>query len=347
MFGDEGRSLLEAGGRIEEADMVLRMLRVTITSDFDPSAAGSHGAEALALLHATGGAQAHRRAVRQASILRSVERFLLYEGGVPGVGGVLARGAALGARDSRRLAAVLPAGAPPRPPDRHLELQRRTPTTNPVVTEMLAQVQAELALIDDDIDGRYFAIAALAAVHSVGGAIMGGWGPVDEMNFAIRYVTRYRHDAEVVDNLNALRVRPAASGRQRVDEFSVRLSPEVRLGRHNHYLGTDVVEFEVSRPHQALSIDVRARVSTQRPAEPPASSWEALRHPDYREAAGEFLLQTGSALDGDAPGHPVLEALLAAPRAASNPLACVMLMSELIPDRFSRPSGPPSKLRSP
>ncbi len=44
------------------------------------------------------------------------------------------------------------------------------------------------------------------------------------MNFAIRYLTQYGYDTEVVDNLNALRVKPAANGRQRCDEFSVRLT---------------------------------------------------------------------------------------------------------------------------
>jgi len=34
------------------------------------------------------------------------------------------------------------------------------------------------------------------------------------MNFAIRYLTEYSYDFEVVDNLNALRVKPAAKGRQ-------------------------------------------------------------------------------------------------------------------------------------
>ena len=49
------------------------------------------------------------------------------------------------------------------------------------------------------------------------------------MNFAIRYLTRYQYDGDVVDNLNALRVKPASTARQRCDEFSVRLSPEVRV----------------------------------------------------------------------------------------------------------------------
>ena len=46
-----------------------------------------------------------------------------------------------------------------------LELQRRAPDAAAGLEEILAQVQAELALVDRDIDARYFAIAAFAAVH--------------------------------------------------------------------------------------------------------------------------------------------------------------------------------------
>ncbi len=79
---------------------------------------------------------------------------------------------------------------------------------------------------------------------------------------------------------------------------------------------------------------MRARVSTQAPAAPPQSSWEALREPGYREAAGEFLLQTD-----DAPGHPVLAELLELTGAATTPLETVMLIAELIPDRFEYRKG--------
>jgi transglutaminase-like putative cysteine protease len=154
------------------------------------------------------------------------------------------------------------------------------------------------------------------------------------MNFAIRYLTEYEYDAEVVDNLNALRVKPHANGRQRCDEFSVRLTPEVRLHRHSDYFGTEVVEFEVSRPHRQLTIDVRARVSTHAATEPPRATWDALHPPEYREAGGEFLLQTD-----DAPGHAGLERLLAISGAASTPLRTVLLVSELIPDQFEYRRG--------
>src|SRR6202046_5176820 len=142
------------------------------------------------------------------------------------------------------------------------------------------------------------------------------------MNFAIRYLTEYDYDAEVLDNLNALRVKPSTGSRQRCDEFSVRLTPEVRLHRHTDYFGTEVVEFEISRPHRQLTIDVRARVSTKAPPEPPEAPWSALQEPSYLEAGGEFLLQTD-----DAPGSDALEELITITRAASNPLAALMLIS--------------------
>jgi transglutaminase-like putative cysteine protease len=95
-----------------------------------------------------------------------------------------------------------------------------------------------------------------------------------------------------------------------------------------------VVEFEISRPHRQLTVDVRARVSTGAPADPPQARWEDLREPSYREAGGEFLFQTD-----DAPGQPVLDELLATARAATTPLATVLLVSELIPDRFEYRQG--------
>ena len=154
------------------------------------------------------------------------------------------------------------------------------------------------------------------------------------MNFAIRYLTEYAYDAEVVDNLNALRVKPAGGDRQRCDEFAVRLTPEVRLHRHTDYFGTEVVEFEISRPHTQLTIDVRARVATRPAPVAPRSGWEALREPVYREAGGEFLLQTEDIAD-----IPRLQELLRLTGAGESPLATILLICELIPDRFEYRRG--------
>jgi transglutaminase-like putative cysteine protease len=153
------------------------------------------------------------------------------------------------------------------------------------------------------------------------------------MNFEIRYLTEYRYETKVADNLNALRVRPATTSTQRVDDFHVRIDPEARLQRHLDYFGTEVIEFGVPQPHDHLAIDVRARVVTAAPPEPPGTNWDALGSGAYEAAGGEFLLPTG-----DEPANGALDDLFEASRATS-PLATVRLLSELIPDRFEYRKG--------
>ena len=110
------------------------------------------------------------------------------------------------------------------------------------------------------------------------------------MRFAIHYLTEYRYDGPVSDNLNVLRVTPANGSTQELEDFRVTVDPEARLHRHTDYFGTQVVEFGVTRPHEHLTIDVRARVATQEPAEPLGGPWSALGDPGYRGAAAEYLL---------------------------------------------------------
>jgi transglutaminase-like putative cysteine protease len=153
------------------------------------------------------------------------------------------------------------------------------------------------------------------------------------MHFQIRFRTEYVYDAPVTDNLNALRVRPATTSGQRCDEFTVRIDPEARVGRHSDYFGTEVLEFGIVRPHKRLTIDVRARVVTAEPPDPPDVPWPALATDAYAEAAGEFLLP---ALDE--PRAELLEELCAAARAAT-PLATLQGLCDLIPDRYEYRKG--------
>lgn len=156
MLRDEARCFLEAGGRIEEADMVLRLLRVTIPPGAPSDAELGHEDQAIALLRAIGGAQAYRRAVRQTPTLRSVVLFLLYESSYPGSVAASLHGLreALQSADAapRSSAPVLRLGRL----IADLELQQRAPQGE-LLGELLAQIQDELMLIDRDIDERYFA----------------------------------------------------------------------------------------------------------------------------------------------------------------------------------------------
>jgi transglutaminase-like putative cysteine protease len=153
------------------------------------------------------------------------------------------------------------------------------------------------------------------------------------MHFAIRFLTEYVYDAPVSDNLNALRVRPATTSTQRCDEFTVRIDPEARVGRHSDYFGTEVLEFGIVRPHQRLSIDVRARVVTAEPPEPPDVDWAALDTEAYAEAAGEYLLPAIDESEGE-----TLDELVATVR-ADTPLATLRRLCDLIPDRYEYRAG--------
>ncbi|HXW59189.1 MAG TPA: transglutaminase family protein, partial [Solirubrobacteraceae bacterium] len=153
------------------------------------------------------------------------------------------------------------------------------------------------------------------------------------MHFTIRYLTEYRYDTPVTDNLNALRVRPATTSSQRCDEFHTRIEPEARVSRHLDYFGTEVLEFGIPTSHEQLTIDVRARVTTSDPAEPPAGPWESLRSPAYLDAAGEFALAWQ-----DRPAIAGLEQL-EGELDSNNPLATLAGLCKMIPDHFEYRPG--------
>lgn len=153
------------------------------------------------------------------------------------------------------------------------------------------------------------------------------------LHFAIRYLTEYHYDATVTDNLNALRVRPATTSSQRCDEFHTRIEPEARVSRHLDYFGTEVLEFGIPTAHEQLTIDVRARVVTSEPPEPPDGPWENVRSGAYLDAAGEFALpwQDQPAIRGIEDLYEALDTY--------SPLETLELLCELVPDRFEYRPG--------
>jgi transglutaminase-like putative cysteine protease len=153
------------------------------------------------------------------------------------------------------------------------------------------------------------------------------------MHFAIRYLTEYRYREPVTDNLNALRVKPATTPLQRVDDFGVRVEPETRLHQHSDYYGTTVIEFGISKPHERLSIDVRARVATTPPGAVPETDWQPAETPEYAAHAGEYRLPFGRE-----PDNGVVDELVGLSRAAT-PAATLTAVAELIPERFQYRPG--------
>jgi len=166
MLRDEASAFLEAGGRIESADMVLRMLRVAI-----PTRDGSGDADvaqldgqAVALLTAVGGFQAFRRAVPGQPNALPVARFLLFERAYPD---------SVAASVESTLTVLTRADASPRTSEpilrlsrlgADLEFQARTQPDDADLAVMCESVQEELKRVDSDIAERYFAGATPAGV---------------------------------------------------------------------------------------------------------------------------------------------------------------------------------------
>jgi uncharacterized alpha-E superfamily protein len=167
MLRDEARAFLVAGGRIESADMVLRMLRVAMPVGARPGSddgdEGVRDGQALALLQAVGGFQAFRRAVPAPPNAGPVARFLLYERAYPD---------SVAASVDAVYGALVDADAAPRSSEPLLRLSRlaadlefrgRAAAVDGNLSEASSLVQSELALIDADIAERYFAGAGVPA----------------------------------------------------------------------------------------------------------------------------------------------------------------------------------------
>jgi uncharacterized alpha-E superfamily protein len=164
MLRDEGKMFFSAGGDIEAADMVLRMLRVAFGV---PGEEGPGSGPALALLHAVGGFQAFRRAVPAPPNAGPVARFLLFERAYPDSVAACVdslheclMSADTSPRDSEPVLRLSRLAA-------DLEFQRRALPEDAEIGATCEAVQLELSRVDQDVAERYFAGAGAPATTVV------------------------------------------------------------------------------------------------------------------------------------------------------------------------------------
>jgi uncharacterized alpha-E superfamily protein len=158
MLRDEAKSFLDAGGQIEIADMVLRMLRIALP----PGDGAPSDGHALILLQAVGGFHAYLRAVTAPPNAQPVARFLLFERAYPDSVAACVDSlherftvADAGPRNSKPVLRVSRLAA-------DLDFQRRALPDGAELSGICEQTQQELARIDQDVAERYFAGAASA-----------------------------------------------------------------------------------------------------------------------------------------------------------------------------------------
>jgi uncharacterized alpha-E superfamily protein len=175
MLRDEAKCFLDAGGMIEVADMVLRMLRIAL-----PPGEGAPGdGHALILLQAVGGFHAYLRAVTAPPNAQPVARFLLFERAYPDSVAACVdtlhevfTAADAGPRNSKPVLRVSRLAA-------DLDFQRRTLPEGAELSGICERTQQELARLDQDVAERYFA-----------GATPAGSGGEGAVRFAIRRSSR-------------------------------------------------------------------------------------------------------------------------------------------------------------
>ncbi len=156
MLRDEAKCFLDAGGLIEIADMVLRMLQIAMP----PSEVDSSDGTALILLQAVGGFHAYLRAVTAPPNAQPVARFLLFERAYPDSVAACVDSlhevfseADASPRNSKPVLRVSRLAA-------DLDFKRRALPDGAELGGICLETQEELARIDQDVSERYFAGAA-------------------------------------------------------------------------------------------------------------------------------------------------------------------------------------------
>jgi uncharacterized alpha-E superfamily protein len=160
MQKDEARAFLIAGGRIEAADMVLRMLRVALPPVASPDGEGPEvprrDGNALALLQAVGGLQAFMRAAASPPDAGPVARFMLYEREFPDSVAASVQSLEVSLErvegDPRSSAPLLRV----RRMLADLDFRARVASPPEAVSPWLRPIQQELERLDAEIHDRYF-----------------------------------------------------------------------------------------------------------------------------------------------------------------------------------------------
>jgi uncharacterized alpha-E superfamily protein len=160
MLRDASYYFLGAGRHSESAEMIVRMLRVAMSSrrqGLDPSAGGD---SALALLQAVGGLEAFRRSVPTPVEPETVAEFLTFETDYPHsvAAAIEALGRALDevGTTGRGTAPVLRLARLRAELEFHRGLGPGRDGGRQPMPELLEHIQQELAVVDAEVERRYF-----------------------------------------------------------------------------------------------------------------------------------------------------------------------------------------------
>ncbi len=108
----------------------------------------------------------------------------------------------------------------------------------------------------------------------------------------VRHLTRFIYQGSTQDSFNEARLQPATDHGQECREFSLNIEPGALVRDYPDFFANCVHYFDVSPPHESLSVEAVSVVQTRPDArgEPsPAYSPEALNNHDVVESWFEYL----------------------------------------------------------
>lgn len=107
--------------------------------------------------------------------------------------------------------------------------------------------------------------------------------------------TTFKYDRTIATSYNEARLTPAWLPRQRVLESKIDITPASWKSQYRDYWETDVTVFEVSEPHDSLTVVASSQVEvTPTPAREGRVGWDDIAGPLFQDLLAEYLAQSSA-----------------------------------------------------
>jgi transglutaminase-like putative cysteine protease len=117
----------------------------------------------------------------------------------------------------------------------------------------------------------------------------------------VEHTTDYQYAGEVRSSYNEARISPLTTIDQLVLDATVEVTPTARVFRYLDYWGSVVHAFNLSTPHDEMTVVARSVVQTSPPTFPTATkAWSEMADPDLEDDFAELLAPTAKVPFGSA-----------------------------------------------
>lgn len=125
----------------------------------------------------------------------------------------------------------------------------------------------------------------------------------------IVHTTEFQYDRPIVSSYNEARLSPAWLPRQRVLDSKIDITPSSWRSHYRDYWETDVLVFEVTEPHTALTVTSMSQVEVTPVAHKGERvGWEELEGPMFQDLLSEYLSVSPTTEPSEALAEFALEA---------------------------------------